>query len=811
MGPAQSSALAAFAADLQRLRVRAARPSLHRLVALSATLPRPLARSTISDKLNAKSLPDWDFVWAFVTACAAHAASVGAPIDAASVDLSAWDAKHLGMLRVLETGQDADRLRSAASLELARRAGGHGFAADPAATPGARTDRPARDVPRQLPPALSAFVGRGEDLAALRRAVVDPLTGPAIVGIHGPAGIGKTAMAVLAAHQLAPGHPDGQLYLDLRGFHPAGSPLGAADALRVLLDALQISPERVPPTVEAMAAVYRGELAGRRILLVLDNALDADHVRPLLPAGPGCTVLVTSRNRLAGLAASHGARPIALGLLRPEESRQLLAERVGAGRVADEPEAAAEIAAACAGLPLALCVVAARAATHPTFRLEQLARELHRSHGALAALDPGEVDVDVRGALSWSYGRLTTAAAGMFRLLGLHPAAEITLAGAASLAGLPPERARSGLAELSRVHLVEEDVPGRFRLHDLLRAYAAELSGALDDATVRREALGRVLEYALQTSYETAQLLGSLPAGSTAPRPIDVVTPEPLDGRESALAWFLAERSTLIDLVGYAATSGFDVPAFRLTRVLAKVVNRQGMWPQWVAAQEAALAACLRSGSVAEQADSYSVVGLTKVHLGQYDEAMALLDRAVGQFRAVGDLTGEASTLLNLGGMAQLRGDYAAALEHAACARDLFARAADLAGLAKATNCLGWCHAQLGDYAASVVYCRDALALLQQLGSRLNEAYTWDSLGYAHQRQGEYAEAASCYERARELNRQFGDRYLEAQVLDHLGDIDLAAGDVAGADAHWREAWTILDELGHPDAADLFAKLARSN
>ena len=296
-----------------------------------------------------------------------------------------------------------------------------------------------------------------------------------ISAIDGTAGIGKTAVALHWAHRVADRFPDGQLYVNLRGFDPAGSPMAPAEAVRGFLDAFEVPAERIPINLEAQAALYRSLVSGRRILVVLDNARDVGQVRPLLPGSPGCVVVVTSRNHLTSLITVEGARPLTLDLLPVEEAAELLARRLGSGRLAAEQQAVEEIIALCAQLPLALSIVAARAAAHPGFPLAALAAELRDARGGLDGFTSGDLTTDLRAVFSWSYQRLGTPAARLFRLLALHPGPDIAIPAAASLAALPAHEVRNLLAELSRSHLLEEHIPGRFAFHDLLRAYATEL------------------------------------------------------------------------------------------------------------------------------------------------------------------------------------------------------------------------------------------------------------------------------------------------------------------------------------------------
>jgi hypothetical protein len=381
---------------------------------------------------------------------------------------------------------------------------------------------PAR-VPASLPPDLAEFSGRREALSWLGDLFgISGHGHPGLVVISGPPGVGKTALAVHWAHRVRTRFPNGQLYVNLRGFDPDVQGMTPAEAVRVLLDNLGVPLERIPPSLEAQAALYRGLLDGQRVLVVLDNASDAEQVRPLLPGTPSALALVTSRNQLTSLVAVDGAHPLALDVLGPDEARELLAGRLGAERVAAEPAAAAEIIVRCAGLPLALAIVAARA-VQSGFPLSALADELIEAGGALDVLDGGDPVSEVRAVFSWSYTALSPAAARLFRLLALHPGPEVSPDSAASLTGLPRPQTRRLLIELGRASLVTEHSPHRYTFHDLLRAYAADLTGTHDPVSHRQSATGRLIDHYLHTGYAAARLLNP----SRDPIPIRSCRPLP--------------------------------------------------------------------------------------------------------------------------------------------------------------------------------------------------------------------------------------------------------------------------------------------
>jgi DNA-binding SARP family transcriptional activator len=670
-------------------------------------------------------------------------------------------------------------------------------------------------VPRQLPAAVGGFTGRAAELAALT-GLLDQADAQAsgtvvISAVGGTAGVGKTALAVHWAHQVAGRFGDGQLYVNLHGFDPSGTPAAPEAAIRGFLDALGVPPERIPPGPEAQAGLYRSLLADKRMLIVADNARDEQQVRPLLPASPASLVLVTSRNQLGGLAAANGAGLISLDVLSHGEAVQLLAARLGAARAVAEPAAAGRIARLCAHLPLALAVAAARAAARPGFALAALADELADAVGRLDALDAGDPGSSVRAVFSWSYQQLSGEAARMFRLLGLHPGPDITVPAAASLAAIAPADARRLLRELARAHLIAEHVPGRYAFHDLLRAYAAEKAHHADSQADREAATGRVLDHYLHTAARAALLLNPAkdPVVLAPPRP-GAATGQPADLRE-ALTWFEAEHQVLLAALTLATGSGFDSHAWQLPWAMADFLQARGHWQENAATQRTALAAATRLGDTAAQALSGRLLANACTELGDHDQALGHYAGSLTLYQRLGNRHGQAKVQQRLGHLAERQGRYADALGHAEQALRLCQAIGDQAAEAGALNDVGWCHGLLGDYQQARAICRQALTLSAQAGHRWLEGAAWDSLGYAEHHLGNLAEAAACYQRALSLSRESGDRLGEAAALTHLGDTRHAAGELAQARQAWQQALAILEDLQHPDAGQVRAKLASTN
>jgi DNA-binding SARP family transcriptional activator/tetratricopeptide (TPR) repeat protein len=681
--------------------------------------------------------------------------------------------------------------------------------ADPAVvlTTGAVAASP---VPRQLPAAVAGFTGRAAELAALT-GMLDQAGTPGTVvisAIGGTAGVGKTALALYWAHQVAGRFHDGQLHVNLRGYGPSGTPVTATEAIRGFLGALGVPAEHIPPDPQAQAGLYRSLLSDRRMLIVLDNAVDEQQARPLLPASPGSLVIVTSRRQLAGLAAADGARLLPLDVLSHGEAVQMLAVRLGASRAAAEPFAVDRIAGLCACLPLALAIAAARAAARPRFALAALADELAESAGRLDALDGGDPATSVRAVFSWSYHQLGGEAARMFRLLGLHPGPDISVAAAASLAGCPEPKARRLLGELARAHLIAEQVPGRFAFHDLLRAYAAEQAHRTGSQDDRDAAIGRVLDHYLHTAAHanlvldpTSELvvLATLRPGAAAAEPVDY---------SRAMAWFEAEHQVLFAVIALADNSRFGSHAWQLPWAMTSFLRNRGHWQDWAAIQRSALAAATRLDDSAGQAVSGRLLAMACIYLGDHDQVRGLFASSLTLYQRLGDRLGEARIQQGLCLLADSQGRSADALGHAQQALRLCQAIGDKASAAAALNNVGFCHGLLGDYQQARAFCQLSLTLCAETGDRWLEGNVWDSLGYAEHQLGNLAEATACYQRALTLSREVGNRFYEGEALTHLGDTRHAAGDLPQARLAWQQALAILEDIRHPDADQMRAKLA---
>ncbi|MEU9387625.1 tetratricopeptide repeat protein, partial [Streptomyces sp. NPDC048279] len=618
-------------------------------------------------------------------------------------------------------------------------------------TEAARTAAVATVRPAQLPVDLAAFTGRRDELARVRELLPvngEPSSTVVISAIGGMAGVGKTTLAVHWAHSVADRFPDGQLYVNLRGFHPTGSIMSAAEAIRSFLDAFGVPAQRIPAGLDAQAALYRSLLADRRVLIVLDNARDTEHVRPLLPGAPGCMVVVTSRNQLYGLVAGEGAHVLSLDVLSDADAREFLARRLGAERVAREPDAVADIITQCGRLPLALAVVSARAVVNPTFSLASVAAELRDGEDSLDAFSGEAPAADARSAFSWSYQLLTPPAARVFRLLALHPGPDGSLAAVAGLAGQRASQVRPLLAELVRAHLISEPAPGRYGCHELLRAYAGELARAQDTGQEREAARRRMLDHYLHGAHAADRVLApGRERIRLRPHAPGVTVPR-LPDQTAADHWLDANRSVMLAAIEQDARHGTGEHSWQLATTLELYLDRIGRWHEQLVAQTTAVGAAQRLGDIEGQAHGHRALGFVNGRFERWDEADAHLSRALELCAETGDRAGEGRTHRRFAFLANRRGRHTEALDHYDRASALY-RAAGLHGVEAAiANEVGWTYILMGRYEDALEQCGRALAGHRETGDRNGAAAAWDSLGYAHHHLHHHDRALECYEHA---------------------------------------------------------------
>lgn len=687
-------------------------------------------------------------------------------------------------------------------------------------------------LPRQLPVAPRLFTGRARELTALDRALDAQARSNAamVCVVGGMGGIGKTWLALHWAYRRLDRFPDGQLYADLCGFDPSGRPVAAVTVLRAFLEALGVPLARIPVEPEARAGLYRSLVAERRMLVVLDNARDTAQVLPLLPGGAACAALITSRRQLAGLMATHAARSVALDCLPDKEARHLLARHLGRGRLDAEPGPASVLLSHCAGLPLALSIVAARANGHPGVALATLAAELTGATGAtgadvdnaaqcpdlsqpLDALDAGEPQADLRAVLSWSSRALCADAAHAFSLLGIAPGPDIALPAAASLLALPAASTRTLLRELQQAHLIQEHRPGRYRMHDLLRLHATELAEDRLTPVERQVAQRRVIDFYTHTACAGARLLAlhhpPPPLGDPAPG----CEPQPLPDAASTMAFFDAEHANLLAAQQSAYRRGWDAGVCHLAWALDPYHRRRGHLHELVAAWELAVEHCERLCDPAMSTQARQMLGDAYAQHGRSEDARRQLQLALALAERTGDIAAQGEIHHSLGGTWERHGDDHRALEHAHRALLIFSTLGDTFRQARALNGVGWLQTRLGDYAGARANCRAALTLLRERcadGRGLGESNTLDSLGYIAQRTGEYGEALDYYHQALIICRAEGHSYLEADILDHLAETHAARQQPDAARELWREARELyFAQRRHTDAERVRQELIR--
>jgi DNA-binding SARP family transcriptional activator/tetratricopeptide (TPR) repeat protein len=651
-------------------------------------------------------------------------------------------------------------------------------------------------VPRELPAPVGHFTGREAELAALND-LLDERPGvraPALVisAIGGTAGVGKTALAVQWAHQVAGRFPDGQLYVNLRGYDP-DQPVSAADALAGFLRTLGVPGTDVPDEMEGRARMYRSQLAGRRMLLVLDNARDGGQVRPLLPGDPGCVAVVTSRDALAGLVVTDGARRLDLDLLPLEDAVALLRSLIG-GRVDADPGAAAELAGLCARLPLALRIAAELAAARPAVLLAELVPELAAAR--LDLLDAGEDRADVRAVFSWSVRQLPEEVAGAFALTGLHPGADLDRYAAAALIGATVGQARRILGRLHRASLIQAGGAGRYGMHDLLRAYARGQAGARDTGGWCEQALTRLFDYYLAATAAAMEILFPAEAHQR-PRiaPAAAVLPA-MPGQADARAWLDAERASLAAVVAHCAGHGWPRHATGLAATLFRYLMTGSHLPEAQTIYGHALHAARRSGDVAAEAEALNGLGGIGIMNGHFRDAAGHYRAALERYNRSGDRAGQARVLRNLGGTELQLHNYESAARYFRQAAAACEDVGDSLGAAIARADLGGAETELGWYDQAAEHLRRSLPVLRDEKAQPYEATALGRSGDLGLRRGDLAEAAEFFERALAICRSIDNPVGVASGLQGLGEVSLHRGEYQRAIGQLRQAIALRRKAG---------------
>jgi tetratricopeptide (TPR) repeat protein/transcriptional regulator with XRE-family HTH domain len=698
---------------------------------------------------------------------------------------------------------------------------------------------------RTLPRDLASFTGRQQELQFLVKATAGA---GGVVGIHaigGMAGVGKTAFAVHAAHQLAPGFPGGQIFLALHGHTPGRQPVDPADALASLLTTAGVSAEQIPAGLEARMALWRDRLAGRQLLLVLDDAASSEQVRPLLPGAGGSLVLVTSRRHLSAL---DDATAISLDILPPDQGAALLVWLAGRDGLNPDDPAVTEITRLCGYLPLAIGMVAGHLRHHPAWTAAGRAAELATAVDRLELM--ATENLSVAAAFDLSYADLTADQQQLFRRMGLHPGTDADAYAAAALDGTDLRTARRGLEALYDQYLLTEPAQGRYRMHDLIREHARALAGQVDPERDRDQAAARLLDYYQHAAaLADAQLARqarpvSAPAAGTTPAAVPALA----DG-EQALAWARAERANLIACLDQATGTGQHARIIALTAGLAGLLRRDGPWAEAITRHATALRSARHIGDRLGQAAALNGLGDIRQITGDYPGAARDLEQALGIYFDLGDRLGQAHALQNLGWVRRLTGDYPGAVRGLEQALGIYRDLGHRLGQAAVLTDLGDLRRLTGDYPGAARDLEQALGIFRDLGHRPGQAYTLARLGIVrrltgnypgaardleeslgiyrhgdlgdpgghvetlnevgtlHRVRGDLRQAGSCHQQALDLARQIGSAWDEAHALAGLARCALAAGHAAEAADLLRQALEIFQRIGAAEAADLSAEL----
>jgi tetratricopeptide (TPR) repeat protein len=768
--PGTAGTAARFIERLAELRQWAGRPSLRRLRQLGGQTRAPsgdlidaLPPSTVSYLLRGEQLPRLDFVEAFVTACLRARQT---PADQITVAVRRWQASW----RTL---------------------------AGPAVPPAAPV--PESRGHRQLPSDIAEFTGRDEELRTLAELAGADVAVPGatpIAVIEGMAGVGKTRLAVRAAHTLAgSGRFDRSLHVDLHGFAEDQPPADPAAVLDALLRLLGVPGGDIPRDLSGRSALLRDRLHGTSTLLLLDDAASVDQVTPLLPACPTCLVLVTTRRTLP----VDGAFPVRLKPFHTRESVDLLARLAGPARIVADPDGTAEVAARCGELPLAVALAGRRLHARDTWTVGDLAQRLRETDHRLAELRLGGRTVDA--VFSLSYQALSEPQRQTFRMLALHPGSTFSAAGAAVLTGRPADL----LESLVDDYLLEQPAAGRYTFHDLLREYACE---RLDEEVAPAEqeaAVGRLLRWYLATVAGADRLIDphhrhvevdGRPAGLA------------FASRDAALAWLTAEHASLVAAVPVAAARGEDTIAWKLAAALWNFLYLGKHWDDWIATHRVAAEAARRAGSAEGQAWILNNLGMAHWQRNDHEAAVACYRDALRLRRSIGDRAGEVVLLDNLGSAYDEMRRQDEAIECFERARQLAEQVSPPADLAFVLNNLGEAYRRVRRFAEAESCLTRALAIQQQLGTD-HLRFTLCSLGELHEDLHDPARAEEFYRLSQERARQAGDGWLDAVLWEKLGATAAGSGDLSRARERWRESADAYARIGDNQAATRLQELVR--
>jgi tetratricopeptide (TPR) repeat protein/transcriptional regulator with XRE-family HTH domain len=647
---------------------------------------------------------------------------------------------------------------------------------------------------RQLPAAVSHFTGREAELDALTGMLSEAADTRAVVisAVAGTAGVGKTAIAVHWAHQVAGRFPDGQLYVNLRGYD-RGEPVAAADALAGFLEALGVPGQQIPDGVDERARLYRSKLAGRRMLVLLDNARDSEQARPLLPGDPGCAAAITSRDSLAGLVAADGAWRLDLDVLPLAEAVGLLRSLIGP-RAEAEPAAVAELAGLCARLPLALRIAAELAAARPKEPLAGPLAELAESR--LDSLDTGEDRTDVRAVFSWSVRQLPDIAREAFALIGLHPGEDLDVHAAAALTGTTAGQARRVLRRLHRASLLQVAGRGRYGMHDLLRAYAREQAAVSHTDDQSRQALTRLFDYYLAAAASATTVLFPAEAHRRPHVPPSAAAIPAMPGEAEARGWLDRERANLAAVVAYCAGSCWPRYAADLARVLYRYLMSGSHLPEARIIYHHALQAARRTGDLAAEAEALNGLGGIRNRQGKFREAADYFRAALERHRQRGDRLGEARLLYNLAGTEHYLQNHQSAIGYYRLAAAAYQDVGDSLGVARTLSAQSGVETELGSYDEASEHLELALPVFRDNKDQVHEAHALSLIGRVSRDRGQFARAADFLEQSLIIHRRLDDPIGVAAQLLGLGEVSLGQGNHQHAIGYLEQARALYRQAG---------------
>ncbi|WP_083914279.1 AfsR/SARP family transcriptional regulator [Nocardia concava] len=670
-----------------------------------------------------------------------------------------------------------------------------------------RLVEPTAVVPRQLPAAPRHFTGRTAERSILQSALNHAhnpaiITTTPILVISGIGGIGKTALALHWAHRAAELFPDGQIFINLRGFDIADNPMRPETAVRLILDAFSVPEQLVPTGLDAQVALLRSTLADKRVLLVLDNARNEEQLIPLLPGNSGSLIIVTSRNKLPGLLVSTGAKAVPLGPLEKAETVELLEKLIGKERLTAEPGTVDRLVSMCDRIPLAASILACRVSTEPQLPMAALIELFEDTAGLMDRFDTGDAATSIRTLLASSFRNLTVEGQHLLRFLGLHRCSRITPDTAASLADMSQSATRRAFADLSRNHLVEHAGVGHYSLHDIIRAFAAEVVYQDTCEETRRTSVTRLYDFLLHTLDDAARLLvpGRLfsPLGAPLPRVRPITFREASEGG----VWFSTNQSAIMSAVTHAVDDNLPEYCWKIVERASSFFSVLGQWHDWHRVARLGVDAATFLGDLRGEANCRLELG-SAMDMLEHDktETLAELTRALSLFAELGDRAGEALAHHHLARYYGRRAVRTGFGYHSSASLRLYQADSNDNGHATALNTIGWFSTSFGEYDRAISTCRAAIDIYSAVGNLAGEADSWDSLAWAHQRRGDLKSADACYRKVIPMDERLdriGHRYNIAETQHRYGDLRCAMGDVAGGIDYWRRAQQTLDELNHP-------------